>query len=112
MLFFAFVATAYDSYSKNTVPDANAFLLRLRPVEFFFVSSVSGRVQNRGCRMTVDPQGAECGWKTNGTRTQKERVRVRKDIFTVLFVVCSCWLIFNNNQEDPLFVWKEGLWDY
>ena len=35
----------------------------------------------------MEPQGAECGWNANGTRTQKERVRARNDIFTVLILI-------------------------
>ena len=34
-------------------------------------------------KQSTDPQGVECGWNANRTRTQKERVRVKNDIFTV-----------------------------
>ena len=44
-----------------------------RPVAFFFVSSASGRVQNRGRRTIMDPKEAECGWNANGMSSCHER---------------------------------------
>ena len=43
------------------------------PVAFYFVSSASGRVQNRDRLTILEPRGAECGWNANGTRSCHER---------------------------------------
>jgi hypothetical protein len=70
----------------------NAFLLRPRPFAFhphsdrlrcpavfYFVSSAWS---------IADPQW-ECGWNAQGTRTQKEHVHVRNDIFTVILNILN-----------------------
>ena len=84
-------------YSKNIVPDTNAFILRPRPFAFH-LHSVRLRSTVVRWRFILCPvplrafktEAAERKWITkgrnaDGTRTQKERVPVKNDIFTVLF---------------------------
>ena len=82
------INTNCQHYSKNVVPDTNAPLLGPR---FICIPSLGDRLSPGGLCFEraqmhwtkIERHRMECGWNANGTRTQKERVRVRKDIFTV-----------------------------